>query len=113
MVGENGMIVGTPKEIKDNERRVGLVPGSVHELVSRGHQVLVEAGAGVGAGIADEEYRTAGAELMATAEEVFARAEMIVKVKEPLAVERKRLRPGQVLFTYLHLWRPTPSKRAT
>ena len=97
------MIVGTAKEIKDNERRVGLVPGSVHELVSRGHQVIIEAGAGVGAGIADDEYRAAGAELVASAEEVFARADMIVKVKEPLAIERKRLRPGQVLFTYLHL----------
>ncbi len=97
------MIVGTPKEIKDNERRVGLVPASVHELVSHGHHVIVELGAGVGAGIADDEYRAAGAELVATAEEVFARAQMIVKVKEPLAVERKRLRPGQVLFTYLHL----------
>ena len=97
------MIVGTPKEIKDNERRVGLVPGSVHELVSRGHQVLVETGAGVGAGISDDEYRAAGAELVATAEEVFARAALIVKVKEPLAIERKRLRRGQVLFTYLHL----------
>ena len=97
------MIVGTPKEIKDNERRVGLVPASVQELVSRGHQVLIEAGAGVGAGIADDEYRAAGAELVASAEEVFARAALIVKVKEPLAVERKRLRRGQVLFTYLHL----------
>ena len=75
------MIVGTPKEIKDNERRVGLVPASVHELVSHGHHVIVELGAGVGAGIADDEYRAAGAELVATAEEVFARAGMIVKVK--------------------------------
>lgn len=97
------MIVGTPKEIKDNERRVGLVPGSVHELVKRGHQVIIEAGAGVGAGITDDEYRAAGAEVVATAEEIFARAELVVKVKEPLAVERKRLRRGQVLFTYLHL----------
>ena len=97
------MIIGTPKEIKDNERRVGLVPGSVRELVRHGHQVIIEAGAGVGAGIADNEYRAAGAELVTTAEEVFARAALIVKVKEPLAVERKRLRRGQVLFTYLHL----------
>ena len=97
------MIIGTPKEIKDNERRVGLIPGSVVELVSRGHRVLIERGAGVGAGLSDEEYLAAGAELVATAEQVFDRAEMIVKVKEPLAIERKRLRSGQVLFTYLHL----------
>jgi len=97
------MIIGTPKEIKDNERRVGLIPGSVHELVARGHRVLVERGAGVGAGLTDEEYAAAGAELVATAEEVFAQSDLIVKVKEPLAIERKRLRKGQVLFTYLHL----------
>ncbi len=97
------MIIGTPKEIKDNERRVGLIPGSVHELVARGHRVLVQRGAGVGAGLTDEEYAAAGAELVATAEEVFAQSDLIVKVKEPLAIERKRLRKGQVLFTYLHL----------
>ncbi len=97
------MIVGTPKEIKDNERRVGLVPGSVHELTRRGHQVIVESGAGIGAGIADDQYIAAGAEIVATAEEVFVRAQLIVKVKEPLAIERKRLTRGQILFTYLHL----------
>jgi len=97
------MIIGSPREIKDNERRVGLVPGSVHELVKHGHEVLIESGAGSGAGVADDEFRAAGARIVATAEEVFERAALVVKVKEPLAVERKRLRRGQVLFTYLHL----------
>lgn len=97
------MIVGTPKELKDNERRVGMIPGAVYELVARGHQVLIEKGAGVGAGLPDEEYLAAGAEMVASADEIFARADMIVKVKEPLAVERKKLRADQVLFTYLHL----------
>ena len=97
------MIVGTPKEIKDNERRVGLIPSAAHELVARGHRVLVERGAGVGAGLTDDEYLAAGAEIVDSAEEIFARADMVVKVKEPLAVERKRLQPGQILFTYLHL----------
>jgi alanine dehydrogenase len=97
------MRVGVPKEIKDHEDRVGLVPSSVAELVHHGHEVLVERGAGVGAGLGDDQYTTAGARIVDSAEEVFAQSEMIVKVKEPLAVERKRLRRGQVLFTYLHL----------
>jgi alanine dehydrogenase len=97
------MRVGVPKEIKDHEDRVGLVPSSVAELVHHGHEVLVERGAGVGAGLGDDQYTTAGARIVDNAEEVFAQSEMIVKVKEPLAVERKRLRRGQVLFTYLHL----------
>ncbi len=97
------MLVGVPKEIKTHEYRVGLVPSSVRELVHHGHRVLVETGAGVGIGCDDEAYRAAGAEIAASAEEVFARAEMIVKVKEPQPVEWRRLRPGQVLFTYLHL----------
>jgi alanine dehydrogenase len=97
------MRVGVPKEIKDHEDRVGLVPSSVAELVLHGHEVLVERGAGVGAGLGDDQYTTAGARIVDSAEEVFAQSEMIVKVKEPLAVERKRLRRGQVLFTYLHL----------
>jgi alanine dehydrogenase len=97
------MIVGCPKEIKPQEFRVGLTPAAAHELVAHGHRVLIEAGAGMGAGFADAAYEAAGAEIVATAEEVFARAEMIVKVKEPQAVERARLRAGQVLFTYLHL----------
>ncbi|MFZ8940985.1 MAG: alanine dehydrogenase [Gemmobacter sp.] len=97
------MIVGCPKEIKPQEFRVGLTPAAAHELVAHGHRVLIEASAGMGAGFADAAYEAAGAEIVATAEEVFARAEMIVKVKEPQAVERSRLRAGQVLFTYLHL----------
>ncbi|HSV80717.1 MAG TPA: alanine dehydrogenase [Ramlibacter sp.] len=97
------MLIGVPKEIKNHEYRVGLTPSSVRELVAAGHRVLVERSAGAGIGVADFEYEQAGAALVASAEEVFGQAEMIVKVKEPQAVERARLRPGQVLFTYLHL----------
>jgi alanine dehydrogenase len=97
------MRVGVPKEIKDHEDRVGLVPSSVAELVHHGHEVLVERGAGVGAGLGDDQYVAAGARIVDKAEEIFAQSEMIVKVKEPLAAERKRLHRGQVLFTYLHL----------
>ncbi|HSK47336.1 MAG TPA: alanine dehydrogenase [Coriobacteriia bacterium] len=97
------MIVGVPKEIKNNEFRVGLTPGGVAEFVAYGHTVLVEKAAGEGSSFTDEEYAVAGAELVATAEEVFARADMIVKVKEPQAAEIARLRPGQILYTYLHL----------
>ncbi|HLK23955.1 MAG TPA: alanine dehydrogenase [Caulobacteraceae bacterium] len=97
------MLVGAPKEIKVQESRVGLTPGSVRELVHHGHRVLVETGAGAGIGEGDDAYRTAGAEIAATAAEVFERAELIVKVKEPQAEEIALLRPGQVLFTYLHL----------
>jgi alanine dehydrogenase len=97
------MRVGVPKEIKDHEDRVGLVPSSVAELVHHGHEVLVESGAGAGAGLSDEQFVAAGARIVAEAAEVFAASELIVKVKEPLASERKRLRAGQVLFTYLHL----------
>lgn len=97
------MKVGIPKEIKNNEFRVGLVPGGARELVHHGHEVIVERGAGLGAGLTDEEYAAAGARLVESAAEVFAAADMIVKVKEPQAVERARLKPGQVLFTYLHL----------
>lgn len=97
------MRVGVPKEIKDHEDRVGLVPSSVAELVHHGHEVVVERGAGAGAGLGDDQYVAAGARIVDKAEEVFTQSEMIVKVKEPLAAERKRLRRGQVLFTYLHL----------
>jgi alanine dehydrogenase len=97
------MLVGVPKEIKDNEYRVGLIPSTARELTAKGHRVLVETNAGVGAGLPDSDYQAAGAEIVSGADEVFARAEMIVKVKEPLAPERKRLKPGQILFTYLHL----------
>ncbi len=97
------MIVGVPKEIKDNEFRVGLVPSSVAELVSHGNRVLVESFAGDGAGLSDGDFRGAGAEIVASVEQIFGEAELIVKVKEPLAAERKRLRRGQILFAYLHL----------
>jgi len=97
------VIVGVPKEIKNNEFRVGMTPAGVSQFVAHGHTVLVEAGAGTGSSFTDEEYVAAGAEMVATADEVFARAEMIVKVKEPQAVEIARLRPGQILYTYLHL----------
>ena len=97
------MLIGCPKEIKPQEFRVGMMPAAVLEATRAGHEVLIETQAGAGAGFEDEAYRAAGAEIVDTAEEVFARAEMVVKVKEPQAVERKRLREGQVLFTYLHL----------
>jgi len=97
------MLVGVPKEIKDNEYRVAIVPSTVRELSDKGHQVLVETGAGLGAGLPDADYEAAGAQITANADEVFAKAELIVKVKEPLAAERKKLHRGQVLFTYLHL----------
>ena len=97
------MRIGVPKEIKNNEFRVGLVPSSVQELVHHGHQVVVEAGAGLGAGISDADYVAAGASIASGPDPIFAEADMIVKVKEPLAVERKKLRKGQILFTYLHL----------
>jgi len=97
------MLVGVPKEIKDNEYRVSVIPSTVQELTLRGHTVLVERGAGVGAELADADYVAAGAEIVSDADQVFDRAELIVKVKEPLASERKKLKPGQVLFTYLHL----------
>src|SRR6202035_5150543 len=97
------MLVGVPKEIKDSEYRVGLVPSTVRELTRSGHHVLVEKSAGLGAGLNDADYRSVGAEIVPDAEQVYARSELIVKVKEPLAPERKKLRSGQVLFTYLHL----------
>ena len=97
------MLIGVPKEIKNHEYRVGLTPANVRELTRRSHSVLVETQAGEGAGMGDDAYRNAGAEIAPDAETVFARAEMVVKVKEPQPVECKRLRKGQVLFTYLHL----------
>src|SRR5499427_5329676 len=97
------MLIGVPKVIKDSEYRVGLVPSTVHELTRNGHRVLVEKSAGLGAGIADAHYHSVGAEIVPDADQVYARSELIVKVKEPLAPERKKLRSGQVLFTYLHL----------
>jgi len=97
------MLIGVPKEIKNHEYRVGMVPASVKELINHGHQVVVETNAGSGIGFTDEDYIAAGASIAPTADEVFAQAEMIVKVKEPLAEERARLKEGQILFTYLHL----------
>ena len=97
------MKIGCPREIKAQEYRVGITPHAAREAVAHGHTVLIEAGAGAGAGFPDADYLVAGATLIATAEELFAAADMIVKVKEPQPVERKRLRAGQILFTYLHL----------
>ena len=97
------MIVGLPKEIKNHEYRVALVPAGAKKLVEAGHRVVVQTGAGEGSAIEDSEYQAVGAEIAATADAVFAEAEMIVKVKEPLAEEYDRLREGQLLFTYLHL----------
>ncbi len=97
------MKIGCPKEIKPQEFRVGVTPNAAREAVAHGHTVMIETQAGIGAGFADADYVAAGATIIATAEEVFAGADMIVKVKEPQPVERKRLRDGQVLFTYLHL----------
>ena len=97
------MLIGVPKEIKTQEYRVGLVPAGVRELMHHGHQVIVETQAGAGIGIDDKAYQAVGATIAATAEEVFRRAEMIVKVKEPQPQECRMLRQGQVLFTYLHL----------
>lgn len=97
------MLVGVPKEIKNNENRVAMTPAGVHELTARGHQVLIEAGAGVGSGFEDTEYTAAGAELAKSAAEVWERAEMIVKVKEPIAPEYSLMKKDQILFTYLHL----------
>ena len=97
------MIIGVPKEIKNHEYRVGMVPSSVRELAIKGHDVFVETNAGIGIGFSDQDYIDAGATILATAAEVFAEAQMIVKVKEPQAVERAMLRHDQILFTYLHL----------
>lgn len=97
------MKIGCPKEIKPQEFRVGLTPSSAGEAVRHGHAVIVQAGAGVGAGFPDADYASAGAQVVDTAEEIFATADMIVKVKEPQPAERQMLRDGQVLFTYLHL----------
>jgi alanine dehydrogenase len=97
------MIIGVPKEIKEQEQRVALLPSAANQLIRRGHSVLVEKNAGIGSGYTDEEYAKAGAEIVDQPNEVFARADMIVKVKEPLKAEFPLLRKGQILFTYLHL----------
>ncbi|WP_299003810.1 alanine dehydrogenase [uncultured Shewanella sp.] len=97
------MIIGVPKEIKNHEYRVGMVPSSVHELKLKGHDVFIETNAGIGVGFSDQDYLDVGASILNTAKEIFDTAEMIVKVKEPQAVERAMLKPDQLLFTYLHL----------
>src|SRR5688572_21208374 len=104
------MIIGLPKEIKDNEYRVGLTPAGVRALTDAGHSVIVERGAGEGSGFENELYDTAGATILESPDEVWVRAEMIVKVKEPIAPEYPRMREGQLLFTYLHL---APDKELT
>src|SRR5206468_3809973 len=104
------VIVGVPREIKPGEQRVALTPAGARELVEAGHRVLIEHGAGVGSGIRDDEYATVGAEL-APVEEVWANAELVLKVKEPVPPEYDRLRPEQTLFTYLHL-APAPELTA-
>ena len=97
------MIIGVPKEIKNHEYRVGMTPAGVDQLVHDGHTVYVQAGAGLGSGLPDEEYVAVGAKILATAEDIYSKSEMIVKVKEPLDPEFGLLREGQILFTYLHL----------
>lgn len=106
------MIVGVPREVKDRENRVSVTPAGAREYVNHGHTVVVEETAGAGSGFADEEYVAAGAELIRSHEEVFARAELIVKVKEPIGPEYPSMRPGQLLFTYLHLAADEPLTRA-
>ena len=97
------MIIGIPKEIKNHEYRVGMTPSGASDLVARGHKVIVETQAGAGIGSSDDDYRAVGAEIIGSAEEVFATAEMIIKVKEPQPNECRMLKPGQILYTYLHL----------
>lgn len=106
------MLVGVPKEIKNNENRVAMTPAGVHELTQRGHRVLIEKNAGVGSGFLDTDYVEAGADIASEAQQVWAEAEMIVKVKEPIEPEYKLMRKGQVLFTYLHLAASRPCTEA-
>src|SRR5213083_1691334 len=106
------MIIGIPKEIKEQEQRVGLLPSTAQTLVGHGHTVLVQKNAGIGSGYFDEEYVKAGAQIVESAEEIFQRADMIVKVKEPLPAEWPLLRRGQILFTYLHLAASKPLTEA-
>ncbi|HRD86258.1 MAG TPA: alanine dehydrogenase, partial [Rubrivivax sp.] len=105
------MRIGVPKEIKNHEYRVGLTPASVREYVAHGHQVVVQCGAGTAIGMHDADYAAAGARLLPQAADVFAEAEMIVKVKEPQPAECEMLREGQLLYTYLHL-APDPEQTA-
>ena len=96
------MIIGVPKEIKEEEYRVGVLPSTAKKLLAKGHQVLIEKNAGTGSGIPDEDYQNAGAEILATPEEIFKKAELIVKVKEPQKKEYPLLQEGQILFTFFH-----------
>ncbi|HWC81098.1 MAG TPA: alanine dehydrogenase [Pseudonocardiaceae bacterium] len=106
------MKIAVPREIKNNEYRVALTPAGAHELTTRGHEVYVETGAGIGSSIADEEYLAAGAKVLASAADVWAEGELLLKVKEPIAEEYPHLRAGQVLFTYLHLAADRPLTEA-
>ncbi len=106
------MIIGIPKEIKNNENRVAMTPAGVQEMTRRGHKVYVQATAGVNSGFTDDAYRAVGAEILPTIEEVYATAEMIVKVKEPIAPEYKLIRAGQLVFTYFHFASSEPLTRA-
>src|SRR5262245_53962299 len=106
------MIVGVPKEIKTDEYRVGMTPVGVEELTRAGHQVLIQAGAGQGSGISDDQYVANGAEIVAEAAAIWKRADLIVKVKEPLAQEWPFLRAGQIVFTYFHFAADEPLTRA-
>jgi len=106
------MIVGVPKEIKTNENRVALVPAGAESLASDGHTLLVEQGAGLGSGFSDDAYRAVGAQVVPTADEVWAKAELILKVKEPIELEWPRMRKGQVLFTYFHFAASEPLTQA-
>lgn len=105
------MIIGVPKEIKNHEYRVGLTPNSVHECIAHGHKVLIQSNAGIGIGVKDTDYQNIGAEIIPEASDIFAKADMIIKVKEPQAIERAMLREGQILYTYLHL-APDPEQTA-
>ena len=106
------MIIGIPKEIKNNENRVSLTPSGAKELTKRGHKVYVQATAGANSGFPDKDYVAAGAELLPTIEEVYAKAEMIIKVKEPIEPEYKLIRQGQLVFTYFHFASSEPLTRA-
>jgi alanine dehydrogenase len=106
------MRIGVPKEVKNHEYRVAITPAGVHELVTRGHEVVVEASAGEGSSISDEDFATAGAKILADPDEVWHSGELILKVKEPIASEYHRMQPGQVLFTYLHLAASRPCTEA-
>ena len=106
------MIIGIPKEIKNNENRVALTPSGAQELTKRGHKVYVQASAGVNSGFADDAYTAVGAEMLPTIEDVYARAEMIIKVKEPIAPEYKLIRKDQLVFTFFHFASSEPLTRA-